>query len=222
VRGRAEATAAVLIGVALLKKLNMVWSFQTVDSTGAVWQDWRGNEQNSRAHRFPCNPTIGRKNIPEIPKSTRLRDALIQPLAKTDFLDLVVNHVDSRFEALGGREAAVAAVRFVVKEQGEGKAVNRDVIHYATMNIAQTGYERACAAVQADLRNKINQEGLVAMLERNRKSIDKPLAPTGNLEEVEDVIYDYAGFTSICQPNLLRAGLLAEEAQRLESLAKLE
>jgi hypothetical protein len=220
VRGRAEATAAVLIGVALLKKLNLVSSFQTVDYTGAVWQDWVGNEENNRAHRFPCNPTIGRHNIPDIPKPPRLKEALIKPLAKTDFLDVVVNHVDSRFEALGGKESAIAAVRFVVKEQGEGKPVNRDVIHYAAVNIAKAGYVRACAAVQAEVRTRINREGFVGMMKRNEKFKDKPLAPTGNLEAVGDVIYDYAGYTALCEPILLRAGLLAEEAKRLESFAK--
>jgi hypothetical protein len=220
VRGRAEATVAVLTGVAVLKKLDMVWGFQTVHSTGAVWQDWSGNEQNARAHRFPCNPTIGSHNIPDIPKSYRLKDALIQPLAKTDFLDLMVNHVDSRFEALGGREAAVAAVRFVLREQGQGKAVSRDVIHFAATNIAKAGYEKACSAVQAEVRQRINNENFIKLSERTQYSKDKPLAPTGNLEGVEDVIYDYAGYTALCQPRLLNAGLLAEEAKRLESLAK--
>ena len=68
VQGRAEATAAVLLGVALLKKLNMIWSHQHVSYTKAVWQDWKGNEENERAHRIPCNPTIAHHNIPEIPR----------------------------------------------------------------------------------------------------------------------------------------------------------
>lgn len=220
VKGRAEATAAVLLGVALLKKLNLIGSFQQVRYTKAVWQDWSGNEQNPRAHRIPCNPTIAYRNIPDIPKGIPLQQALIKPLAKTDFLDLVVNHVDSRFEALGAKESLAEAVRFVVKEQGEGKPVNRDVLHYAAVNVAKAGYQKACTAVHSEVMQEINGEGYSQMMERNQYWIDKPLAPTGNLEQILEVASVYELYTARCEPKLLAAGPLGQEAQRLESLAK--
>src|ERR1700761_3381552 len=50
VQGRANATAEILIGVAVLKKVGAIWNY-FVDATGAVWQDWEGSSNLShRAH----------------------------------------------------------------------------------------------------------------------------------------------------------------------------
>jgi hypothetical protein len=216
VRGRADATAQVLIGVAYLKDAGSLWN-DLVSHTGAVWQDLRGTPESPRAHRFPCNPTIGNRNIPDIPHSPALRDALIEPLAVTDFLPFHANHVDSTFERLGGADAAVAAVSFVVKQQPRGRGVDYDVFYHALVEIALRSYRAACRTAEQYFLDAVNSESVAEFLARTNDF--NPKAPTDNIELVQDVASDLTRFTESIRPKALARPGFAAEVQRLALLA---
>lgn len=218
IRGRADATTEVLIGTAVLKRLGMIQGQEAVAGTGAVWQDWKGTNEYRRAHRFPCNPTIGNRNIPDIPGSRKLKDALIEPLAVTDFLTFEVNYADCLFEDFGGVASAVEAVRYVAKEQGRGEPVSQAVIEHGVLNVALPGYQRAYELAAAELLSRVNQEDMLKMHARSAKHMDKPLSPTLNLEAIQDLVYDLSRFTMIVQPRRLMPVAVRQMADRLEAL----
>lgn len=219
IRGRADATTEVLIGVAVLKKLGSVFANQAVAYSGAVYQDWRGTKMHPRAHRFPCNPTIGGQNLPDIRPKPKLEEALIEPLAITDFLTFEVNYVDERFEALGGKDAAVDAVQYVLLHQPQGQSVNIPMITHAVLNIALAGYQRAYALIESELVSRVNQENLKKMLERSANSKVKQRSPTLIIESIQEAAYDMHRFTNILQPTRLLPAGIQQYAQKLEQLA---
>jgi hypothetical protein len=219
IRGRGEATTEILIGIAVLRKLGMLRRNDAVAEQGAYYQDWRGSVEFPRAHRFPCNPTIGGRNLPDIPGSVKLHDALIAPLAVTDFLTFEVNYADCRFEDLGGRTAAIEAVRFVLNEQPASRDVDVDLIRHAVINIALEGYKHAYQRASAEVNSRINKENLVAMLTRNQRSIDKPRNPTAILESIQQVLYDMERFTNIVLPRRILPVGIRLLADKFESLA---
>src|SRR5262249_4133882 len=93
-RGRAQATSEVAIGVAFLRSRGWIQETAAIAYTGAAYQDATGTPEHPRAHRFPCNPKINIRNIPDIPPrgAWGLREALKQPLAITDFVSAAVNY----------------------------------------------------------------------------------------------------------------------------------
>ena len=158
VEGRANATAEILIGVAVLKKVGAIWNY-FVDTTGAVWQDWEGSNQLShRAHRLPCNPIITNESIPDPVLTISLRDALIDPLARTDFLPIYANYADSRFEKSGGADSFATAVRVVAREQTRDRAIDYDLFRHAVLGVAQAGYSAAYENVGREVQNAMNDE----------------------------------------------------------------
>jgi hypothetical protein len=219
IRGRGDATIEILIGVAVLRKLGILKKNEAVSEVGAYYQDWKGTAEFPRAHRFPCNPLVGGRNIPDIPHSEKLKKALIEPLAITDFLTFEVNYADCRFEDLGGKKAAVDAVTFVLNQQPEAHDVSIDLVQHGVLNIALEGYKQAYRRASADVHARINQEGMVEMLSRNQRSIDKPRSPTAILESIQQVLYDMERFTDIVQPRRLLPDGIRHLASRLESLA---
>ena len=219
IRGRAEATIEILIGVAVLKKLGLVHQGQVVSSTGAVWQDWKGTARNKRAHRFPCNPTIGDKNIPDIPSSKRLQDALIEPLAITDFVTFEVNYADELFEHNGGIAAAVEAIEYVLNLQPPNQAIDVSVVQRGA-RLALAGYERTYPFVEALLLDRVNKESPLQMHARSAKIMQKPLAPTLNIEAIQDVADDFARLTGAIEPRRIKPEGIKQLADKLEQLSK--
>ncbi|HWC00533.1 MAG TPA: hypothetical protein VG672_27695, partial [Bryobacteraceae bacterium] len=203
----------------VLKKLGRLHGNEAVAPTGAVYQDWRGTREFPRAHRFPCNPKVAGRNLPEFAPTSKMEDALIEPLAITDFLTFEVNYADCRFEDLGGIAAGVEAVQYVLSHQPPNQAVNLEVIQHAVLNIALEGYQRAYVLAAEELVQRINQENVHQMLARSAKSKVRPVSPTLNLESIQDVVYDMRRFTNIVQPRRLLPEGIRQYAHRLESLA---
>jgi len=216
VRGRAEATARILLGTAVLKHRLSIWNY-VVSWTGAVWQDWEGSSAESqRAHRAPCNPTIGNSNIPDLARGPGLRNALIEPLAKTDFLPMIANYADSRFESLGGAKTLADAVGFVAREQRRDKTVDYDLFHHA-LSVALGGYGRAYEAVFTEIRERLNREGPVQL--QTRIDNHNPNAPTHNFEDALEAAYDLKRFTTSATSDLLHSIPFKAEVERLNDLA---
>jgi len=131
VRGRCDAAAHVLVGLAFLKSRGMVRDSEIVTSTGAVYQDAKGTDNYPRAHRFPCNPMFGYQNLPDLASwsSFALRNELKVPLAITDPLPGIVNYADRLFEARAA-EHVERAVRWILIEQPKNKDVHQNLIRH--------------------------------------------------------------------------------------------
>jgi hypothetical protein len=209
VKGRASATAEILIGVAVLKSVGAIWNY-FVDTTGAVWQDWEGSSELShRAHRLPCNPIITNQNIPDLAPTVSLRNALIDPLARTDFLPIYANYADSRFEKLGGAHSFATAVRVIAREQPRNKAIDYELFRHAVLGVAQAGYNAAYEQVGHEVQNAMNSETATEFFSRTDEY--NPVAPKDVLESVQDAAYDLLRFSKSTLPDLLnRAGFQAE------------
>ncbi|HWH61516.1 MAG TPA: hypothetical protein VN682_28090 [Terriglobales bacterium] len=209
VKGRANATAEILIGVAILKRVGAIWNY-FVDITGAVWQDWEGSSELShRAHRVPCNPIITNCSIPDLAPTISLRNALIDPLARTDFLPIHANYADSRFEKFGGAESLATAVRVVAREQARDRTVDYDLFRHAVLAVAQAGYNAAYEQVGREVQNAMNSETVPEFFSRTDEH--NPVAPKNNLESVQDAAYELLRFSKSTMPDLVnRAGFQAE------------
>jgi hypothetical protein len=218
VEGRADATAQLLIGVAILKQRGCIWNYH-VSRTGAVWQDWKGKgAESNRAHRVPCNPIICNQNIPDIAGDwPGLRDALIDALAVTDYLPKIANHADSRFEKLGGAAAFEDAVRLVVREQERNRPLNYEAYRHALLGIAIAGYKTAYDAVWQEVLDHINNEGPEELQER----IDdfNPNAPTDDLEGGLDAVFELKRYTAGATSKFLQSPGYDAELKRLSELA---
>ena len=189
IRGRAEATVQILIGVAALRSLNRLPGHNVVSVTGAQWQDWRGTPDQPRAHRFPCNPQIVGRSLPDYAANpSSLRQRLLEALAVTDFLPLHVNHADRLFEKHGGIETARQAVEEVASRQKPGVMVTHSIVEIAWRQTALPGYVRAWETVERRLQDDVNRETAAQL--RARISQVRPLAPTDTIETVMDVAYD--------------------------------
>jgi hypothetical protein len=217
VKGRAEATAQILIGAAVLKQVGAIWNY-VVHMTGAVWQDWEGSSDlSNRAHRVPCNPIIANRSIPDLAPTISFRNALIDPLARTDFLPIHANYADSRFEKLGGANSFTSAVRLVVREQARDKAVNYDLFRHAVLDVALAGYNAACQQVRREVQNAINNENVSEFASRRDRF--NPIAPKHNIEAVQDAAYDLLRFSTTTTPDLLNREVFQAEADRQKRLA---
>jgi hypothetical protein len=201
VYGRNEASVQVLAGVAILKSLGMIPLSQARAShRGAAYQDGQGTTLSPRAHRFPCNPTIGGRSLPEFAhaRSPMLAEALKYPLAVTDLLPLIANYADGLFEANGACAAVVDAIQKVLDNQAAGQPVNvqlvRDVLTQGLLPGFLRAYEDALSiAQQKDNPNvpsfSILDPGFVNLL--NARSIsmpDTPNRPKTNIEGVADIL----------------------------------
>jgi hypothetical protein len=145
VRGRADATAEVMINVAYLKAAGLANSYAIVGHTGAMYQAATAERENPYAHRMPCNPTLNIWSLPELVRhrTTALQEALIRPLAVGDVLPRVVNYADNHFENSGACETVDRAVQFVIHEQDTGKRVNTNLIRHVIDGIILPGYAQA-------------------------------------------------------------------------------
>jgi hypothetical protein len=201
IHGRNEAAVEVLTGAAVLKSLGLIPASQNrAGQRGAAYQDAQGTTLSPRAHRFPCNPTIGGRNLPDLahPSSPMLAEALKKPLAVTDLLPLVANYADGLFEASGACEAAVEAIQKVLDGQLSGQPVNVQLVRDALTRHLLPGFSEAydkalLKAQQTDNPNvpqfSITDPGVVDRL--NAISISMPNTPNRpktNIEGVADIL----------------------------------
>jgi hypothetical protein len=98
------------LAVSSLRAPNLLIPAGAVSATGARWQRWKGTRQQPRAHRFPCNPQIGSRHLPDFAPHPTFRRTLDEALAETDYLPFHVNYAGRLFEESGGIEAARRAV----------------------------------------------------------------------------------------------------------------
>ena len=189
VRGRAEATVKVMIAVAALRSLDRLPGGVAVSVTGARWQDWRGTRDQPRAHRFPCNPLIGGRDLLSYALNLkRLSEFLQNTLASTDALPFHVNYADRLFEELGGVEASRKGIEAVASRQKLGKPVHHAVVQTAWRQTVWVDYQRAWESVESKLQDRINRESATNFLERVAGF--RRNAPTDSIETVMDVAYD--------------------------------
>ena len=199
--GRNEASTLVLTGVAVLKSLGLITTGQTrARQRGAVYQDGKGVPLNPRAHRFPCNPTIGGRNLPDLARTTRpmLAEMLKVPLGGTDLLPLIANYADGLFESSGACEAVVAAVQRIVDGQAAGQPVNAQLVRDVLTQHLLPGYLSAYSEALSKAQQKentyvpafsITDPGVVDRL--NNYSVNTPYTqnrPKQNIEGVADVL----------------------------------
>jgi hypothetical protein len=188
VRGRAEASIRILIAVASLRARNLLPAAGTVSTTGARWQDWKGTRQQPRAHRFPCNPQIGNRNLPDFAPNPTFRRTLQEALAETDYLPFHVNYADRLFEEFGGIEEAKKAVAQVYTLQRPGQNPDFKVVYSVWRQYLHPGYVRAWDTVEQQLQDRVNRENTIKLLERIAGFRNN--APTDSIEIVQDVAYD--------------------------------
>jgi hypothetical protein len=189
IRGRAEATVKILIAVAALRSLNRIPGHDVVSVTGAKWQDWRGTQDQPRAHRFPCNPQIaGRDLVDYAANPSSLRQQLLANLASTDQLPFHVNYADGLFEDCGGIDAARAGIEEVTVRQKPGAPVTYAAVQISWRETVLVGYVRAWEAVERKLQDRINQETIVQLAARIAGF--RTTAPKDSIETVMDVAYD--------------------------------
>ncbi|HEX7360312.1 MAG TPA: hypothetical protein VF283_07455 [Bryobacteraceae bacterium] len=170
-----------------------------------------------RAHRVPCNPTITNRSIPDLAPTISLRNALIDPLARTDFLPLYANYADSRFEALGGADSFANAVRIIAREQPQDKPIDYDLFRHAVLGVAQAGYNAAYEQVGLQLRDAMNSETTSKFF--SRRDEHKPIAPKNQLESVQDAAYDLLRFSKLTISDLVNRAAFQTEVGRQMRLA---
>jgi hypothetical protein len=189
IRGRAEATVRILIAVAALRSLNVLPGYNAVSVTGAKWQDWRGTNDQPRAHRFPCNPQIAGRDLPDYAANpSNLRQQLLENLAATDQLPFHVNYADELFEDCGGIEAARKGIEEVTLRQTPGGTLTYAAVQIPWRETVLVGYVRAWEAVERRLQDRVNQENAIQLAERIAGF--RSNAPTDSIETVMDVAYD--------------------------------
>lgn len=214
VRGRAEATARLLIGVAILRSSKVLPDSAVVSVTAAKWQDWKGTAKQPRAHRFPCNPQINGRDLPDLAPSDRVRDFLEDALAVTDPLFLHVNYTDQLFEDRGGIEAARKGLQVVAHHQRSGAPVSHHVAWSAWDDIVRPGYVGAWQRTAESVLGRINDESTKQFLARVKGY--KPSAPTHDLETAVEVAFEAKRFTEqLSTPSLLTVPGFARTVGRL-------
>ena len=201
ITGRNEAAVQVLTGVAVLKSLGLIHARQDrAGHRGAAYQDAKGTTLNPRAHRFPCNATIGGRNPPDLAlaRSPMLAAALKLPFAGTDLLPLIANYADGLFEANGACDAVVGAIQRVLDNQLAAQPVNVQVVRDVLTQHLLPGFMNAYDAALSKAQGKdnpnvpsfsITDPGLVDTL--NARSMTMQYAqnrPKHNIEGVADVL----------------------------------
>jgi hypothetical protein len=149
VSGRKEESVKVLLGVAVLRKKGYVERDDFVGYEGAEYQSGKGSTDYPAAHQFPCNPTIRKWGLPHHARTAGLKNALQEPLEKTDYLPKLVNYADRLFEANGACDAVANAVKFVLHEQPVDKEINFTMIRHAAICELFKGYADALDAARA-------------------------------------------------------------------------
>jgi hypothetical protein len=229
VRGRAQATAEVAIGVAFLRSQGWIQESAVITYTGAAYQDATGTPEHQRAHRFPCNPKINIWNLPEVPPrgAWQLRDALKRPLAVTDFVPAAVNYADGVFERSGACETVVDMIEFIVAGQTNGRPLHVNLVRHALTHIALPGYQRAYELA----RRKILDEWSRAtpdidftrpnwLHDLNQREIHSPVRnnPKSNLLAAADVLFLYTHEGRAYEPPEIVPKAITDSAATLQRL----
>lgn len=132
VRGRGMESVRVLVGVAFLRSKGLIGRDARVGYVGAQYQQGSGNPNFDAAHQFPCTPTVNSFPLPRSAPQGRLRDALVRPLAVTDYLPKLFNYADRLFESSGGCDAVVEPIGLILHDQKEGQPVDAKLVQHAT------------------------------------------------------------------------------------------
>jgi len=230
ITGRNEAAAQVLTGVAVLKALGLVPPGQDrAGQRGAAYQDSQGTPLHPRAHRFPCNPTIAGRSLPEFAhsRSPMLAQALKRPLAITDLLPLVANYADGLFEASGACDAAVASIQKVLDQQPSGQPVNVQMVRDVLTQDLYPGFLRAYDEALSKAKEKpnpnvpqfhITDPNLVDTLNRRSMTMEyAPNRPKHNIEGVVDILLMEKGMTAV--PANAAPGAIQAYASQLLGMA---
>jgi hypothetical protein len=197
VRGRGEESVRVLVGAAFLRSKGMIERDAAVGYAGARYQSGTGNKSYDAAHQFPCTPTINSFPLPTSAPHGRLRDALVRPLAVTDYLPKLFNYADRLFESIGGCNAVVESIRHIIHDQKEGQPVYDKLIQHTTwyelLPNYVTAYRQAQKAASAD-KEGIDLLDPAAIDRLNEAALSTqpdmdPSKPTQNMAMVADVLW---------------------------------
>jgi hypothetical protein len=228
-RGRGEESVRVLVGVAFLRSKGMIGRDAAVDYAGARYQSGTGNQDFDAAHQFPCTPLINSFPLPTFAPHGRLRDALVRPLAVTDYLPKLFNYADRLFESSGGCEAVVKPIQFILHDQKEGQPVHDKLVQHATWyNLIPSyleAYRVAHQLASADQRgidlldpaaiDRVNEAALSTFQELDTTK------PTQNMAIVGDVLWHSMNVTeSNCRPPAAASSEINRYAAELAALAK--
>lgn len=229
VRGRGEESVRVLVGVAFLRSKGLIGRDAPVNYAGARYQHGAGNRNFDAAHQFPCTPIINSSPLPSFAPHGRLRDALVRPLAITDYLPKLFNYADRLFERIGGCDAVIEPIRLIMHDQKQGQPVHDKLVQYATwckllpnyLKAHQMAYNLASADQQGiDLLDpaaidRMNEEAL-----STTQGLDTS-KPTKNMAMVADVLWHSIKVTeSNSRPPASSTIEISRYAAELEELAR--
>ena len=197
VRGRGEESVRVLVGVAFLRSKGLIGRDAAVNYAGARYQRGTGNQDFDAAHQFPCTPTINSFPLPSFAPYGRLRDALVRPLAITDYLPKLFNYADRLFESSGGCDAVIEPIRLIMHDQKQGQPVHDKLVQHAAWFKLFPNYLKAYQMAQK-LANA-DQEGIdlldpTAIDRMNEAALSTTQdldtsRPTKNMAMVADVLW---------------------------------
>jgi hypothetical protein len=229
VRGRGEASVRVLVAVAFLRSKGLIGRDAAVNYAGAQYQCGTGNESFDAAHQFPCTPTINSFPLPSFAPHGRLRDALVRPLAITDYLPKLFNYADRLFESSGGCDAVIEPIRLILHDQKQGQPVHDKLVQHATwLNLLPNylqAYQMAHQLASADQQgidlldsaaiDRLNEAALSTLQELDTSK------PTQNMAMVADVLwYSIRVTESNARPAASTTDEIGRYARELAELAK--
>ena len=229
VRGRAEESVRVLVGVAFLRSIGRLSRDGAVSFTGARYQRGSGNEAFVAAHQFPCTPTVNSFPLPHFAPVGRLRNALAEPLGVTTYLPTLFNYADRLFETSGGCDAVVDPIRMILHDQKEGQPVHVTLVQHAAwfnlfpnyLNAYHTAYQLASAdQMGIDLLDPAAIDRLNDASLSTTGDIDTA-KPTRNMAMVADVLwYSQRVAEGNARPLASQAPEINRYAAELQELAK--
>lgn len=225
VLGRREESVRVLLGVAVLRKLELVSRDGPVACTGAEYQRGKGNSAYVAAHRFPGNPTLGNWSLPHFARTPRLRRALERPLEKTDYLPVLMNYADRLFESRGACDAVEKAVGFILHEQKPQTDINLNLIRHAAITELFTPWRNA---LESALSYAGDHDGQIqpidpALLQHLNQTwfSATPQKISGSIEVVQYALaHSLAVSITSPAPFMLAPATMAEYAARLDTLGR--
>jgi hypothetical protein len=223
--GRREESVRVLLGVAVLRKLELVGRDGPVACSGAEYQRGKGNKAYVAAHRFPGNPTPGNWSLPHFARTPRLQRALERPLEKTDYLPVLMNYADRLFESRGACDAVEKAVGFILHEQKPQTEINLNLIRHAAITELFTPYREALESALSYAGDHDGQiqpidPALLQHLSQTWFSGNSQMA-NGSIEVVQYTLaHSLAVSITSPAPFMLAPATMTEYAARLETLGK--
>jgi len=229
VRGRGEESVRVLVGVAFLRSKGLIGRDARVNYAGARYQHGAGNQNFDAAHQFPCTPTINSFPLPSFAPHGRLREALVRPLAITDYLPKLFNYADRLFESSGGCDAVIEPIQLIMHDQKQDQPVHDKLVHHATWLMLLPNYLKAYQ--MAHKLASADQQGIdlldpAAIDRMNEDALSTTQGldtsrPTKNMAMVADVLwYSMKVTESNSRPPASTTNEINRYATKLKELAK--